>query len=71
MSDVLERWIRLDGMMEAAKVTRACREAVVALEVIAACDDENGRIAKTAILRVEAELQSDAADMVPAGENLR
>ena len=57
---VLERWTRLEALMDTAAVRAACREAVRCLEVIAALDDEAGQMARAALLRVEIELKIDA-----------
>jgi hypothetical protein len=53
---ILERWQRLEALMDAATATAALREAVHALEVIAALPGEAGRNARTGIERVERAL---------------
>lgn len=64
MSDILERWRRLEASMDAVRATRACREAVRALEIIRGLGPEEVRnVADAAIQRVEAELESDLADL--------
>lgn len=58
---ILDRWRRLDAMMEAARAVAALREAVQALEVIAQMPGDAGAMAGQAIVRVEAELAADVA----------